>query len=224
MKITRKALIKLIVIGVTAAVLIWLNYEYIDLSPERIRDMVNQAGWLAPLLYIAIYTLRPLILFPASILSLAGGLIFGTAAGTALIVTGASLGAVLSFIIAEKLGKNIAGKEWSGYGGKLRKQLEENGFLYVLLIRLIPVFNFDMISYLAGISKVKLRDFFFGTVIGIIPGAFAYSFLGASFAEGDGMIIFAALSIFLAVTVVPIFLWKKFQKKENNIEKESEEE
>lgn len=212
MKINRNMLIKILLVALIGALLIWVNYRYIDLSPERIRDLVNQAGWFAPLLYILIYTLRPLILFPASILSLAGGLIFGAFTGTLLIVIGATLGAVLSFIVADKLGKNIAGKEKSGHGKKLQMQLEQNGLIYVLLVRLIPLFNFDMISYIAGVSKVKLKDFALGTLVGIIPGAFAYSFLGASFAEGDGTLIFVAVSLFIAISVIPLVLWKRYQK------------
>jgi uncharacterized membrane protein YdjX (TVP38/TMEM64 family) len=58
------------------------------------------------------------------------------------------------------------------------------GFFYVVTLRLIPLFNFDLISYTAGISKVRYQSFLFGTLLGIVPGTFAYNFLGSSFADG----------------------------------------
>lgn len=213
--ISKRTLIKIFSAAAVVVFLVWINYRYINLSAEEIRSFVDKAGWFAPLLYIAIYAVRPFLLFPASILSLAGGLLFGVITGTILIVAGATIGAVLSFNTAKKLGRNIAEKEWSGHAGYLQAQLEENGFLYILLIRLIPLFNFDMISYLAGISKVKLKPFFLGTLTGIIPGAFAYSFLGASFAEGDASLILFAASLFVIVSVLPIIFRKKIFKKRN---------
>ncbi|CAM3946801.1 TVP38/TMEM64 family protein [Alkalicoccus chagannorensis] len=209
--------------GAAAAVigiLLFVNWRWVDISPEMLRSFMDDAGVFAPMLYIVLYTLRPLILFPASILSLAGGLLFGAFWGTVLIVIGATAGAVLSFVVARRLGKNIAGREWKGKARTMQHQMEENGLLYVLLVRLIPVFNFDMISYLAGISKVKLKDFLFGTLFGIIPGAFAYSFLGASVVEGDIGIIFAAAAVFVAVSVIPVFFKKKLKKKTGTEEEE----
>ncbi|PYZ95287.1 TVP38/TMEM64 family protein [Salipaludibacillus keqinensis] len=193
--------------------LLWINIQYVQLTPEDIREAILPFGWLAPLIYVLIYTIRPLVLFPASILSLAGGLLFGPILGTVAIVVGASSGAILSFWVARKLGKNIAAKKWTGKGEKIQSQLEENGFFYVLTLRLIPLFNFDMISYLSGISKVKFRHFMVGTVVGMIPGSFAYSFLGASFVEGDAFLILTAVSIFILVSTVPFLFRKRLNKK-----------
>ncbi|NJP36648.1 TVP38/TMEM64 family protein [Alkalicoccus luteus] len=206
-------LLKAAAVLAAAGVLIYINREYIQLSPEEIERWVGEAGVWAPLVFVVLYTVRPLILFPASVLSLAGGLMFGALFGTLLIVTGATAGAVLSFIVAKRLGKNIAGKEWKGRGRELQHQLERNGFVYVLMIRLIPIFNFDMISYLCGVSKVKLKAFFFGTLLGIIPGAFAYAFLGASVMEGSIQLIAGAAAVFIAVSAIPFFFRKKIAAK-----------
>jgi uncharacterized membrane protein YdjX (TVP38/TMEM64 family) len=92
--------------------------------------------------------------------------------------------------------------ERKGNAKKIQAQIEVNGFLYVLLFRFIPVFNFDLISYLAGISKVRLSSFFFGTLIGIIPGTFAYNFLGSSMISSNPMIIITAVIVFVVLTFV----------------------
>jgi uncharacterized membrane protein YdjX (TVP38/TMEM64 family) len=219
-KINKIMVFKILAVFIVIGGLLWINYKYINVNPETLRNIIEQAGWFAPFLYILIYTFRPLILFPASVLSLAGGLLFGPFAGTVLIVSGATAGAALSFIIARKLGKNIAGKEWTGRAAGMQRQLTEHGFVYVLLIRLIPVFNFDFISYLCGISKLKLKAFIFGTFVGIIPGAFAYSFLGSSLIEGDRGQIVTAIIIFLAVSTIPLLFRKKISRKFNTYKEE----
>jgi uncharacterized membrane protein YdjX (TVP38/TMEM64 family) len=156
----KKKIIKAIIISLFVLGLIWFYQTYLQISPQQIRDWILSFGIFAPVLFMIIYTIRPLILFPASILSLGGGLAFGAFWGTVLTVVGATAGAVLSFWVARKLGKNIANKTWKGKGEVVQHQLEEHGFLYVILLRLIPVINFDIISYLAGISKIKFKAFF----------------------------------------------------------------
>nr|WP_187254483.1 TVP38/TMEM64 family protein [Alkalicoccus halolimnae] len=220
MKINKIMVFKIFAVLIIFGGLLWINSRFINVTPEALRNFIEYAGWFAPFLYIIIYTFRPLILFPASILSLAGGLLFGPAAGTVLILIGATAGAALSFIIARKLGKNIAGKEWTGRAAELQRQLTEHGFVYVVLIRLVPVFNFDFISYLCGISKLRIKAFIFGTFIGIIPGAFAYSFLGSSLIIGDREQIVAAIIIFLAVSTIPLLFRKKISRKFNTSKEE----
>lgn len=215
MRFNRKTIIKATIILFVILLLFWFNRTYLQLSPAMIREWILDFGLLAPFIYIVVYTLRPMILFPASILSIAGGLAFGALWGTVYTVIGATLGAVLSFIVARKLGKNLVNKEWTGHFYKIQRQMEDNGFLYVVSLRFIPLFNFDMISYAAGISKVRPRAFFLGTLLGIIPGTFAYNFLGSSFADGGIQTVLIAVAIFALILLVPLFFRKKFQQKYN---------
>ncbi|RNA70288.1 TVP38/TMEM64 family protein [Alteribacter keqinensis] len=161
-------------------------------------------GWFSPVIYILIYTLRPLVLFPASVLSITGGLSFGPLLGTVYTLAGAAGSAAVAFWTARKLGKNI-GKGSAGKGKAIQNQLEKKGFFYVLVLRLIPLFNFDLISYAAGISKVRFSAFILATVIGMTPGVFAFTYLGSSFVDGGfGTLIFAG-SLFLIIMLVPLF-------------------
>jgi uncharacterized membrane protein YdjX (TVP38/TMEM64 family) len=208
----KKTILRGFIIISVISLLLYLNSEHFQLTPEEIRHWILSFGWFAPFLYIILYTLRPVILFPASILSFTGGLAFGSIWGSLFTLIGATTGAILSFFIARKLGKNLAKKEWTGKSAIIQKQLEEKGFFYVLLLRLIPIVNFDMISYLAGASKVHFRAFLFGTIIGIVPGTIAYNFLGASFVDGDWVTIALALVIFILVMIIPIFSSKRLKE------------
>lgn len=219
MKLNKKTAIKGLAIAIFIGFLLWFNNAYLEITPEQIRNWILSFGWFAPFLYIILYTLRPLILFPASILSLTGGLAFGALFGTIFTIIGATAGAVVSFLIARKLGKNLAQKAWTGKSAMIQNQLEKKGFYYVVLLRFIPILNFDMISYLAGISKVTFQSFFFGTLVGIIPGTFAYNFLGASIVDGDWATIIVAVLIFLIIMFVPIFTSKKVKERLGIIEK-----
>ncbi|WP_199622643.1 TVP38/TMEM64 family protein [Paenibacillus alkalitolerans] len=166
------AALKVSAVLAAIALLYWFNQTYLQLTPSEIRTWILSFGWLAPLLYVILYTVRPLILFPASVLSLTGGLAFGVLWGTVLTVIGATAGAALSFALARFMGKSLVRTDWKGNMKKVQTQLEKRGLLYVLLLRLIPIIPFDLISYVSGVSKIRFRSFFIGTLFGIIPGTF----------------------------------------------------
>lgn len=205
---------KWVVIAIVVGIAIWLSRSVFNIDADGLRSWILSFGLWAPLIYIIIYTVRPLIFFPASVLSIAGGLAFGAWLGTLYTIIGATLGAMLSFYVAKTLGKSLVRKAWSGNAGKIQAQMEQNGFLYVLLFRLIPVINFDLISYMAAIAKVRFGSFALATLIGIIPGTFAYNFLGSSFISGNPKIIALAVIVFIVLTVVPILIRNRWMKKQ----------
>ena len=210
-KIIRILLLVLIISG-----LIWFSRAYLDINPTDIKEWILSFGMWAPILYILLYTIRPLIFFPASVLSITGGLAFGAWMGTVYTVIGATLGAVVAFLVAKKLGTGlIKQKDGAGKVEQIQRQLEKNGFIYVLIFRLLPIFNFDLISYAAGLSKVRLLPFFLATLIGIIPGTFAYNFLGSSIVSKDPRIIIGAVTVFIVLTIVPWYIQKRWKAKKN---------
>lgn len=213
-KSTYKLIGKWLSIFIVISLVIWFSRSFLDVDVEDLRKWILSFGLWAPLIYIIIYTVRPLIFFPASVLSIAGGLVFGAWLGTLYTIIGATSGALLSFYVAKTLGKKLVKKEWSGKAAKIQQQMETNGFLYVLLFRLIPVINFDLISYLAAFAKVRFIPFALATLIGIIPGTFAYNFLGSSFISGNPKIIILAAVVFSLLTVVPILIRNHWTKKQ----------
>ncbi|WP_421379768.1 TVP38/TMEM64 family protein [Bacillus salacetis] len=208
----KKQWLQLGLLSLIIASLIIVNQTVFDISPEAIKAMILSIGIWAPVLFVLLYTLRPLLLFPASVLSLAGGLAFGPALGTALTVTGATLGAALSFFVARMIGKGRWQGKQSGKAELIQEKLEKNGLFVVLLLRLIPLFNFDLISYTAGASKVRFTHFMIGTVIGIIPGTFAYNFLGSTTTSESALLIAGAIAFFLILTIVPLLFRNKIKR------------
>ena len=99
---------------------------------------------------------------------------------------GATLGATLAFLIARYFARSFFEDIVERKYPKIRdydEKLEKNGFMTVLIFRLIPLFPFNGLNFALGLTKVKTRDYFLATLIGIIPGTFAYVYLGNSIAE-----------------------------------------
>ncbi|HSJ37003.1 MAG TPA: TVP38/TMEM64 family protein [Planococcus sp. (in: firmicutes)] len=210
----KRQIAKWLTVAVVVALLIWLSRSVFQVDASDLRNWILSFGLWAPVIYIVVYTIRPLVFFPASVLSIAGGLAFGAWMGTVYTIIGATLGAMLSFYVAKTVGKSLVKKDWTGNAGKIQAQMEQNGFLYVLLFRLIPVINFDLISYMAAIAKVRFTSFALATLIGIIPGTFAYNFLGSSFVSGNPKTIFFAVVVFVVLTVVPILIRNRWNNKQ----------
>jgi uncharacterized membrane protein YdjX (TVP38/TMEM64 family) len=179
-------------------------------TPDKIRSFILSFGWWAPLFYIFLYTVRPLFLFPAVLLTLSGGLAFGPWWGTLYDLIGASLGAYLAFGLSRKLGRETI-QRW--LGNRLRMlddRAGENGFRTILLLRLIPLLPFDAVNYGAGLSKIRFRDYAPATMLGIIPGAFAYNSLGHSLHDVFSTTFFLSVGlVVLLMLLSPIYKWFK---------------
>lgn len=140
-----------------------LSYEQV----EQIRSFVLGFGLYAPLVFILLFTFAPLIFFPDGILALAGGLIFGFAWGSFYIILGALCGGTLSFFLARLYGNTMREKLSHEKLINFQKSVQKHGFIMILLLRLVPLVPFNIISYSAGFSTIRYRDFFFATLLGM---------------------------------------------------------
>ncbi|WP_290785487.1 TVP38/TMEM64 family protein [Exiguobacterium sp. UBA7533] len=185
---------------------------------QALSDWVRNQGLTGMLLYVLAYTVRPLVFFPASLLTVFGGYTYGPWLGTLLDVIGAGTGGLLSFWIARLLGRRgvekLIGK---GKLNVLDERIATNGFLVVLIVRLIPLFPFDAISYASGLSKIRFKQFAIANYIGIIPGAFVYNNIGSSLRDPFSWQFFLAIGLYVLFFVVGLVaqqILKNKQKKE----------
>ncbi|MDD4601810.1 hypothetical protein SDC9_43532 [bioreactor metagenome] len=183
------------------------------LTPEAIHKLILAIGWWGPVLYLFLFTIRPLFLFPSIIFTLAGAMAFGPIWGTVYGIVGATLGACLCFGLTRLLGREKVEK-LAGDCFKLsafNDSANEYGFRTVLLIRFIPVFHWDLVSYAAGLSKIRFSNFIAATAVGAIPGAVAYNFLGYSFNQLLSPLFYTSLLI--GVVVCTPFLYHIVKKR-----------
>lgn len=171
------------------------------LSRDAIARVVADAGAWGPVVFVALYVVLTVAMVPGSIITAAGGVLFGAIAGTALSVTGATGGAVAAFLLARRLGREqveqLAGKRI----GRLDAWLERRGFSAVLYLRLIPVFPFNVTNYVVGVTAVDLRSYTLGTALGMIPGAYAFSAIGGNFDDVTSPAFISAVALLLVLAV-----------------------
>jgi len=134
--------------------------------------------------FMAVYIVQTALSLPgAAILSLAAGAIFGTLMGTIYAVIAATAGATLAFLVTRYLLRDAVLDRFGRRLEGLNRELEQRGLNYLLFLRLVPIFPFFLINLAAGLTRLPLRTFFVGTLIGIIPGGFVYCNAGASLAS-----------------------------------------
>lgn len=208
----RKTIWKVLCAIIIVSSLLWFDLKYLKVNPETIRTWVLSFGWVSPVIYIVMYIVRPFILFPASILSMAGGLAFGTWKGMLFTLVGAVMGAVLSFLLARKIGGSFFRGKEDPRLAKLEGAMARRGFTMVLMLRIAPFVPFDLVSYSAGVARVPLRAFLPATVIGTLPGTFAYNYLGASLAKGSWREFLIAGCVFAMAISIPFLLHRKVER------------
>lgn len=119
----------------------------------------------------------------AGILSILGGLLFGTLTGTVTVVIAATIGATIIFLVAKTaLGDSLRSRA-GGFVKNMEEGFQNNAFSYLLLLRLVPLFPFFIVNIVPSFLRVKTPTFFLATLIGIIPGSFAYVSVGEGAAE-----------------------------------------
>ena len=133
--------------------------------------------------FIVVYIVQTVLSLPgAGILSLAAGAVFGVVRGALYVSIGATTGATLAFLVSRYLFRDAIQKKFSSRLETMNRELEHSGFNYLLFLRLVPIFPFFLINLAAGLTKIPLRTFFLGTIIGMIPGNFVFCNAGASLA------------------------------------------
>lgn len=204
--------IKITSILVLFGIVSYTTHFHLEIRPADIRDFILSFGWWGPLVFFFLYTIGPLIFFPTSVLSLGAGLAFGVFPGVFYIILGATGAATTGYVMARLFGRSIINMDRFSWSENLFNQMKKRGFLYVFILRLIPLVSFDLLSYAGGISKVRFQSFIIATVLGMLPGTFAYSFLGASIASGNLTMIIVAISVFVILLGITYYFRAPVQK------------
>jgi len=171
--LTRIALFAVLVAAIGGA---WLYRDQLNVA--ALEGWVKNAGALGPLLYIALYASATVLFLPGSLLTLAGGALFGPAWGTLYSLTGATLGATLAFLIARYLAREWVRQRTGGILKKLLDGVDAEGWKFVAFVRLVPLFPFNLLNYALGLTRIRLAEYVLATLLCMIPGAAGYAYLG----------------------------------------------
>lgn len=188
----------LVIIGVT----IWQSRS-IDVS--AISQHIEDYGALAWLVFVILYAVGTVFFFPGSVLTLAGGAIFGPVLGTFLNLTSATIGAALAFMVARYLASEWVEHKTGGRLKQIKDGVENEGWRFVAFVRLVPLFPFNLLNYALGLTRIKFSHYLIATYVCMLPGAIAYTYLGYAGREavggGDGLIQKAMLALALLALV-----------------------
>jgi len=157
----------------------YISFSTLSEHRGTLLALVERHAVLAPLAFMAGYALAVAFSIPgAAVLTIAGGFMFGTWAGTVYVVVGATLGAVGVFLAA----RTALGQGLRRRAGPWMKRLEtgfrENALSYLLVLRLVPLFPFWLVNLVPAFLGVPLGTYALGTFVGIIPGSFVYTSVG----------------------------------------------
>lgn len=155
------------------------NFASFNAHRQMLWHWTNKHYLLAVVIYISTYFLVVAASIPvATILTIAGGFLFGMCLGTLYTVIAATLGATVLFIAVKLAFKASLERISALWIKKMRNGFKKNAFSYLLMLRLIPLFPFWLVNVVPALLNVSLMIFMSATFIGIIPGAFIYAAIG----------------------------------------------
>ncbi len=186
------------------------------------RNALSNSAW-APLIFVVIYASATAFALPGSVLTIAGGAIFGFWWGALFNSIGANIGANAAFLLARTLGRDGAvlvgtstlsrwlGEEGVRWGEKLGRATERHGFMGLLVLRLVPLVPFNGLNFGSGFTRLRWFDYALATVVGILPGTLVYTFfadalvLGSTEASSEARVrLWIAAGLLLALSSIPL--------------------
>jgi len=208
-KVLRILLFIALLAGVVLAVLYRDRFD-----AQALATWIKDAGPAAPLLFMLIYAIATVLFLPGSVLTLAGGALFGPVLGTFYNLTGATIGATLAFLVSRYLASDWVAQRTGGRLKQLINGVEGEGWRFVAFVRLVPLFPFNLLNYALGLTRIPLLQYVVASYICMLPGAIAYTYLGYAGREaaagGEGLIQkgLLALALLAAVAFLPRLIGK----------------
>lgn len=158
---------------------LWATSTTPTASLQSLVDAIDGAWWAVPA-FVAVYAVRPLVLAPASVLTVAAGVLFGAVGGVAVVVVAANLSALVAYGVGRTFSPDqVAASGASGLVARWSGRLRERAFTTVLVLRL-ALLPYDLVTYVSGFLRVPAVPFVAATALGSLPGTAAFVLAGAS--------------------------------------------
>lgn len=193
----------------------YVTFENLKDKKDVLAQFVQNNYFLAIVAFVMMYIVSVSFMIPiAMVLTISGGFLFGSISGLLFVNIGATIGAVLSFLLARYL---LGEKFQSKYKNQLLKfnhELETNKYQYLFSLRFLPIFPFFLVNFLCGVTRLDLRAFIITTAFGTIPGSFVFTYAGSKLAKINALsdiftkeILFAFI-LLGTLTLLPVLVKK----------------
>lgn len=198
----------LVIAVVIVLVVLWQSgFLDILMDSHRLRSVIEASGFYGPLLIVGLYTIAVVINpLPSAPIAVAAGFAYGATLGTVYTIIGSVSGAMLAFTIARLVGSDILHR-W--FGDKIQVGLlgSQNALTgTVFIFRLLPFISFDIVSYAAGLTAIKVWRFSLATMVGVTPVSFLLARAGSGMGSGDVKSISLTILLLGLITGIPIAL------------------
>lgn len=168
-------------------------------NATQLNQWVDQAGFWAPLVYVAIYVVATILILPSTALNLIGGGIFGPWLGLLWTSLAAILAAIAAFAFSRSLGRRTTARWLAGRWQAMDIEIQRGGVFYMFAIRLVPIMPYGLVNFAAGLTSIRFQDFLIGTTLGTVPSILPFVWLGSSsvkaFSTGDILPVVGALAL-----------------------------
>ncbi|HHV99600.1 MAG TPA: TVP38/TMEM64 family protein [Clostridiaceae bacterium] len=204
-----------IVISLSAVVLLgcilYIAWPFLSAfgNPERVREMIVEAGAWGPLIFILMQIVQVFFApIPGQVVGLIGGYLFGPFWGVVYTIIGATIGFTLIFVLVRKLGRPFVEHFVSQRAlKKFDHFANEKGVMVFFLIFLLPAFPDDIISFIAGLTTIKISKLILVSLVGRLPGYVILCLTGNGLAYENINFIIATLAV-LAI-LLAVAWWKR---------------
>jgi len=174
----RAFLARLVLALALAGAIAWALVHRDQLNPADLQQQLQNLGPWAPLAFIGLFVLATVLFLPGALFGLIGGALFGPVWGSALNLVGATLGATLAFLTARYVASNWVARRSGGRLKGLIEGVEAEGWRFVAVVRLVPLFPFNLLNYALGLTRIRLSHYVVASAVAMIPGTVAYTWLG----------------------------------------------
>ena len=148
---------------------------------QEFLEKIRNSGIFGTFLFVATYVFATVFFVPGSLLTLGAGAIFGVVKGSLVVSVGSTLGAGAAFFIGRTFARNWVSNK-VGYNPKFQamdQAVAREGRKIVFLVRLSPIFPFNLVNYAFGLTKVSFKDYILASWIGMVPGTVMYVYFGS---------------------------------------------
>lgn len=190
-------------------------FQYTDVghyfSREYLQSQLTKLGIVAQAIgFLLTYILATMVAAPSTIFFILGGVLFGPLLGTVLVILGATLGASGAFLITRYLARDFVARliHTKPWFKKIDIGVRNEGIYFVIFLRLVPFFPFNGVNFAIGLTHIRFRDFFFGTLIGIAPVSFvivsAAAHASATLANGLSPEFYYSMALLGLLALTPV--------------------
>lgn len=196
---------------------IFLRYSGIE-NLQELEMIIQNSGSLAPLIYIALFSILPTFFMPVTILAMAAGYVFGILPAGIYTFIAAFINSTLTYFLGKYVAydfiNDLANEKYLDVYNKLKEKSNgKEGFIFMLIVRLLPFVPYTLLNYMSGAVGFNYLVFISSSMLGILPGIFIYTNIGTNLSVIGTKNFYISILIFVIFVSITTIIAKKYYGK-----------